>query len=268
MKLKLVKLVFLFAIIASCNTEIRTYKRVGGVHLHLKSAKKELFWFNGIHGNNPKNPMFNDIKTELKKFKPSAVFVEGHFHISKHKDELSAIKSGECSYVAFLSKSDKIDCFNIEPTDSALNAHLIRKFSKKEVITMYLIRQMVQWGRNKKKIADFEKTAIDYLKWENKTIGFFNDEITQESISDLLNPHSKMENINNTNWEQFDAKKYLYFSKNKINKVYEETSNYRNIYMVEEIGRKLKDYDRVFIMMGFDHAKEMKSEIVNIFNKS
>ncbi len=267
MKVKNWQLVFVSILLASvsCNSEYRLYQRVGGDHLHLKSGNKELFWFNGIHGNDPKNKMFNEINEELRKFSPDAVLVEGHANRYTHKDELSAIRSGESEYVSFLAREDNIACFDIEPSDSLVNRYLIEKYGKKDVLTMYLIRQMVQWNRSKKNKTDFEQQVIEYLTWEDSHIGYFGRKITMESVTELLKPHTDFESINNDNWYDFDAKKYIYFSSNRISIIYNDISNFRNEYLLSIIRQKKSEYDKVFIMMGFDHAKEVEKEIIEIY---
>ena len=249
----------------SCNPEYRLYKRVGGEHLHLKSANKELFWFNGVHGNDPKNPMFNDIKTEFQQFNPDVVLVEGHANLVNLSDELSAKKSGENVYVGFLAKESGKVCMDIEPSDAEVNEYLIKLYGKKDVLTMYLIRQMVQWQREKNSDNEFEKRVIDYLTWENKNIGYFTGEITLDQVSELLMPHSNLNLINNSNWIDFNAKEYIYFSENQISKIYNDISNVRNQYLLKVIKKNLTNYNKIFIMMGFDHAKEVKKELFNIF---
>lgn len=260
-----VVLITVIIFLTSCNSESRLYKRVGGEHLHLKSNDKELFWFNGIHGHDPKNPMFNDIKTEFQQYKPDLVLVEGHADANSHKDEVSAIKSGENHYVSFLAKKNGIECYDIEPTDAKVNIFLLDKYSKKDVLTMYLIRQMVQWKRKRKNEIDFEKQVVDYLSWEDENIGYFNQEITLERVSELLKPHTNLDHINNANWTDFKAKEYIYFSENRINTIYNDISSFRNKHLLFVINKKLKDYDKIFIMMGFDHAEEIKKELLEIF---
>lgn len=253
-------------ILMGCRSEYKLYKRVGGEHLKLKSNGKELFWFNGIHGNNPKNPMFNEIKVEFQEFAPEAVLVEGHANTVTHKDDLSARKSGESEYVCFLAQEYEINCYDIEPADSSVNKYLIGKYGKKDVLTMYLIRQMVQWNRLKKKEVNFEKKVVDYLIWEDKHIGYFNQEITLKQVSELLEPYTNLENLDNENWTEFNAKNYIYFSTNHINTIYNDISNYRNDYLLTVIRQKMVEYDKIFIMMGFDHAKEVQKKLFEIYN--
>lgn len=258
-------LLIAFLVLTSCQSEKRIYKRVGGDHLHLKAKNKELFWFSGMHGSNPKNPMFADIKREFESFSPHLVFVEGHANKSIYENELDAIRNGESAYVSFLARNNGITCLDIEPNDSIINHYLFRKYGKEEVLSMYLIRQMIQWGRNKNKDFNFEEQVISYINWENSNIGHFNKEITLDMVSKLLNPYSGIQSINNQNWRNFDAKTYLYFSDNKISEVYNAISEYRNIYLVDVIKESISKYDKIFVMMGFDHAKEMNAELRLLF---
>lgn len=97
-----------------------------------------------MHGSNPNNPMFKDIKNEFQKFKPEFVLVEGNANYNIPQDSLSAKKKGESVYVAFLAKQNMIPCQSSEPSDSCLNDFLMKKYRKEDILTMYIIRQMVQ----------------------------------------------------------------------------------------------------------------------------
>jgi hypothetical protein len=260
-------LIIALLLLAGCNSGYRLYKRVGGDHLRLFSPNKELFWFKGVHCNDPKNLMFTDINTEFSQFNPDLVLVEGQSCLLKYGDELSAIKAGESNYTVYLAQQNGIECEDLEPSDSDLIDYLTTKYTKREVLTMYLIRQMIQWSRDKKGSSDFEYRVVKYLKWEDKNFGCFDEEINMANVSELLKPYTGIDSINNKNNTSFDASKYLYFSENKMNDIYNETYEFRNKYLLEVIEKALTKCDRIFIMMGFDHAIDVKEELNQVFNK-
>ncbi len=252
-------LIFMLA----CNTERRIYKRVGGNHLHLVSGDKELYWFNGIHGTDPSNPMFYDISVKFAKFAPDLVLVEGN--ATAPTDSLDAICHGESSYVAYLAQINIIQVQSTEPTDSCIFNYLLNTYSKDEILAMYLIRQMVQWQREKAFI-NFEVKAVNFVNGINKTLKYSEISITLSQVSIILQPYTNIRDLNNNNWNDFDAKQYLYFSKNRINEIYEQVSAYRNIYLMQLLKEKLECNNKIFIMMGFDHAKELDSELRTLYN--
>jgi len=248
-------------LILGCNSERRIYRRVGGNHLHLQSGKKELFWFNGMHGTDPRNPMFADITLEFKLFNPGFVLVEGVGKIPT--DSISAIKSGESVYVAWLANQKNIPFESTEPGDTSIFEHLEKSYSKKEILAMYIIRQMVQWKREN--IGDqFENDIEHFGNSVNLTLNYQSEQLSLSEISGILKPYTEIEKLSNANWQQFEAKNYLYFSRNRINEIYEATSEFRNIYLLQLIESRLETYQRIFIMMGFDHAKELTLELQDL----
>lgn len=249
----------------SCHSEYRIYKRVGGKHLNLKSGEKELFWFSGMHGSNPDNPMFIDLKDEFQNFQPDFVLVEGNANNRIPNDSLSAIKKGESVYVSFLANRSMTPCQSTEPTDSSMNKFLIAKYKKEDILAMYIIRQMVQWSRVKKLQPDFNERVIRFANSINNDIRYTDKDLSLAQISLLLETHTNIVELNNETWHNFDAKNYIYFSTNVISEIYNKTSEYRNIYLVDLIKEKTKSYDRIFIMMGFDHAIEIDKELQEIF---
>lgn len=265
-KINLFSFLIIFLLI-SCHSEYRIYKRVGGNHLNLKSGDKELFWFSGMHGSNPNNPMFEDIKIEFQNFKPDFVLVEGNANYDIPHDSLSAIKKGESVYVAFLASQSVIPCQSTEPSDSSLNNFLINKYNKEDILTMYIIRQMVQWGRIKKLEPDFNKRLINFANSISNDIQYSDKELSLTQLSLLLKLHTNIDELNNETWHDFDAKNYIYFSTNIISEIYNMTSEYRNIYLIDIIKEKTKSYNKIFVMMGFDHAKELKKELHEIFQQ-
>jgi hypothetical protein len=261
--MKYKKLIFLLVVIGlnSCHSENKIYQRVGGDHLTIKSGERELFWFSGMHGSNPQNPMFRDISHEFLKFHPDLVLVEGNANYFIPDDSLSAIKRGESVYVAYLAKQNNLPCEGLEPPDSSLNHFLMKNYTTDEILSMYIIRQMVQWGREKSLEPVFEERLIRFANEINHDLNDSVASLTLDQIALILKPYTQLEDLNNENWRGFDAKKYLYFSTNDISEIYQKALEYRNVYLVEFIREKFKSHQRIFVMMGFDHARETEEEL-------
>ncbi len=261
LKRKSYVLLSIIILIIGCNIERRTYNRAGGNHLHLKSNQKELFWFNGIHGNYPKNPMFKDIAEALIKFNPDFVLTEGN--ATPPKDSLKAILKGENVYVTYLAEQHNILWQTSEPNDSCIFEYLQESFKKDEIFAMYFIRQMVQWKRED--ISAFDSTAVAFSRSVSPILYETKDLLTIHQISNKIQPYTGISLLTNHNWKDFDAKQYLYFSDNRIHAVYNATSTYRNQYLLQLIEQQLKLHDCIFIMIGFDHAKEVERELISLF---
>lgn len=261
--MKYANLLYLFIVISlnSCNTEYKIYKRVGGNHLSIKSGDKELFWFSGMHGSDPNNPMFKDIYNELKKFDPELILVEGNANYNIPVDSSSAIKEGESVYVAYLAGQRMIPCQGTEPPDSSLNNYLMKKYRKEDILSMYIIRQMVQWGREKKLDPNFNERIVSFTNSINNELHYSDTDLSLTQISLLLKPYTDIDELNNETWHNFDAKKYIYYSANIISEIYNLTYKFRNIYLVDLINDMFKSYNKIFVMMGFDHAKEIEKEL-------
>jgi hypothetical protein len=113
------RIFFLICIIAlictSCSTQSDLYAKFKGKDLHLKNGDKELFWFSGIHNNNPEHEMFNDIKKQFIAFKPDYVLVEGNADKRTYESETNAKLNGESAYVAYLAAQSNIAVGTTEP---------------------------------------------------------------------------------------------------------------------------------------------------------
>ncbi|MBN2774432.1 MAG: hypothetical protein JXR31_09315, partial [Prolixibacteraceae bacterium] len=145
------------------------------------------------------------------------------------------------------------------------NNYLMENYRKEDILAMYIIRQMVQWGRQKGSVPDFNERLVSLANCESKNLGYSKNELTLKEISKLLLPHSKMETIDKNNWREFETKNYIYFSENIIHEIWQKTIDFRNIYLVNLIREKKKIYNRIFIMMGFDHARETENELKSIY---
>lgn len=250
---------------SQCTSECRLYKRVGGPPLLLVSGTKALLWFNGIHGHHPKNPMFEDIAQTFREFEPDFVLVERNAERNIPDSRLSAIREGESKFVAYLSQAQQIPMGGTEPTDAAIFHNLETLYTKEELLATYIIRQMVQWNREAVDTS-FESNLLKFSNHVNQALQYSTAPLTLDQLSEILEPYSGIHAINNANYTAFDAKTYLYFSDNLIHTIYKDIIAFRNIYVVQTIQQKLKEYNKIYIMMGFDHAIEVKPQLQMIFD--
>ncbi len=271
----LVSLIFVAIIIIGYKLLTDTYFRVGGNHLHLKSNQKELFWFNGIHNNNPNHRMFNDIEKEFNSFQPNYVLVEGDSNLKIYKSKEEAILSGgEPAFVSYLARNNGVQVESIEPSSKAQYDYLLEKYSGNDILAMYIIRQMYQIQREMK---DSEEISYDFFEYFHGFIdnmineGFpIENSVTNKYITDILRPHLTME-VTEDNWKDINIGQIVYFnnSPNIINAIGEDITNFRDIYSVKLIKRLVEENEdiKIFVMMGGDHIKNQKEELEEIFSQ-
>ncbi len=259
-------LYLLLSILSSCDT--LTYLRKGRNHLYLNDGTHELFWFNGIHSNDPKNIMFADLEKKFINFNPDFVLVEGGRDKNIKQNRNDAILHGESSFVAYLANMNKIECSSIEPSDSYIGEKLLLKYKMEDIIAMIAIRQINQWQReSKNRSIDFINMLIGFIRASSERLFInINLEINLKFIQDITEPHIGFR-INNDNWLSVPAFKIIHDDKNIINSILSETITIRNIYLIELIQEKRKKYNKIFIMMGFDHAKATMDELKTIYIK-
>lgn len=266
----LVFAILLFA--TGCNSETYfenndTYSRFEGNNLHLKKNNKELFWFSGIHCNDPNHRMFEDIKREFLTFKPDLVLVEGYTDKYFYSNEKEAIlKGGEPGFVVYLAKANNVPVENIEPPLADQYEYLLQKFCKEDILAMYVLRQTVQYQRESENIEiDFLKSIIGYINNTRKN-GFPIDTetIDHEFVSNLLEPYIGFK-VNNSNWKDIKANDLVYLEDNILHSIWKETIKHRDDHCVGLISEKMKEYDRIFIMMGADHIKNQKDRLKELF---
>ncbi|WBW95691.1 hypothetical protein [Oceanirhabdus sp. W0125-5] len=262
------KLAFIMIIIIFVLSGCDTYSRVGGKHLHLQSNNKELFWFNGIHCNDPEHRMFDDIKKEFSSFNPDLVLVEGGANKQSYSSEKNAIlHGGEPAFVSYISREKHIKIENIEPSNSKTFKYLLSKYDHDDVLAMLILRQINQTQREAKNTEiDFEKYYISFLNHLVEEGFPLEKEIQDiEDISNFLSPYIGFKLTNNT-WGKIKAKKIVYFDDGTVHDIWKDTIIFRDDHVVKLIESKLKEYDKIFVMMGFDHAKNQQKRLKSIFD--
>ncbi len=259
---------FLFIASACANTD--TYRRVGGDHLFLKNSEKALFWFDGIHCNDPKHRMFDDIQQKFAEFHPDLILAEGGHDGLYQSREDAILRGGEPGYVSYLGHLQQLPVLDIEPPLQKQYAYLLGKYQSQDVLAMYLIRQICQIQREEKDTSairyDFMAYALGFVN-QRKEEGFpILAEIDAAYIQTLLLPHLHQE-ITNENWRQIDVGKIIYFNTepNVIHDIWRDTTTYRDDYCVALIADLSRAYRRIFVMMGGDHIKNQKTRLEEIY---
>jgi hypothetical protein len=243
------------------------YDIFGGNDLHLTSGNKELYWFDVAHRNSPNAPIFKRIENALIGFNPDLVLVEGgQDTFEGSRDE--AIYDGESAFAAYLAKKNVIAVENIEPPFTKQVEYLQSKYPAEDILAMYLIRQISSRqfaGDNS--TWDFNKEVLDLARFL-KDNGLVYSGETLEDILSTVNTFLP-ESIDGGNWKDVDIKEmnYVYTKENGVlYPVYNDVTNFRNIYLVELLKEKREKYDKIFIVMGGGHLRATKDQLSELYS--
>lgn len=251
----------------SCSVQDDPYARFKGKDLHLKNKDKELFWFSGIHNNDPEHEMFDDIKKQFTAFKPDYVLVEGDSDKYVYENEIEAKLKGESAYVTYLSTERNIEVGSIEPPVEMQIQKLLKTYEENDILAMYILRQIIQIQRESQNVnIDFFEYMIPFTQhYISNGFSYNRKDVDNEFIVRILEPHIKIR-IDKVNWKQVDAYEIVYGKDGIIHSIYTDVLNYRDEYSIDLIANKLKSYNRIFIMMGADHIKAQEKELRKIFD--
>lgn len=219
--------------------------------VHIKKGNKEIFYFGSVHSNDYKNHMFKDILSNFIQFNPEIVLVEGGANKISYQNEMEAIKNGEMAFVSYLAKKMNIKSLDIEPSGRYIDSILSINFSKEQILSMYALRQTYQYINSSKhnKIV-YKKTITNYINLINQQyIKIDYTELDFKTIFEMVLKETGI-SITEDNWNQQIKiiRRHL-----KQNKIYAKTIEIRDEYAIDKIISILKNYNRVFIIMGNQH---------------
>ena len=257
-------LIFMLFLIGKDIWKNNSYRLIGQKHLSLSDGKKELFWFDTIHSNNPKDIMFRYLEEAFNKFEPDLVLVEGGYDSFVGSRE-EAILNGESSFATYLAKESNIIVEDIEPPLSAQLAYLQTKYAAKQILAMYALRQIGSYEllSNSNQI-NFEEEVVNLLD-ELKENGL---DYGGTNVADVLRAVNLYlpQKMTAENWR--DLKVYRIYARedNEIGSIYNDVVNYRNIYLTSLIEKKKGSYNRIFIVMGNAHKEATENKLRSIYN--
>lgn len=258
--------ILIIIIIVSNNKD--PYDRYKGKNLELNAEDKALFWFSGIHSNNPDHDMFEDIEKAFTAFEADYVLVEGDYNdlrFKNIKDSMHVRLYGESAYVTYLSKQGDIPVSSIEPPIEKQLEFLEKRYKSSDILAMYILRQINQMQReSRNKSFDFFNYMGNFVKKYqliNNT-----EEVDVNEVVNLLEPHIGFK-VTTENWKRINAYEIVYKETGTINNIYTDILAFRDEYSVKLIKKKLNEYDRLFIMMGADHIEAQKKYLEKYFSE-
>jgi hypothetical protein len=268
MKKSIFLVLSLVIIITLISSNKEPYDQYKGRNLELKSENKALFWFSGIHSNNPDHEMFDDIKEAFTKFEADYVLVEGDYDDAKYKnidDSFQVRLHGESAYVTYLSKTDNIPVSSIEPLIGEQLKFLQKKYKSSDILAMFMLRQINQMQRETK------NKSIDFFNYMEKFVSKYQfknkiEMVDRNKIIKLLEPYIGFK-VTSKNWKSINAYGIVYKETGTINSIYTDILAFRDDYSIKLIKEKLNEYDRLFIMMGADHIKVQRDALEKYFEE-
>ena len=250
----------------------------------LKKGDKELAYFGAEHSNDISNPQFERLQKKFEEIKPDIVFVEGIDWLDERKDfartriEETSIEDlttglGEPGYALKLAVDAGADFSSPEPKyQNEITALIEKGFSKDEVFTFYIYRQIEQYYRSQitnKPIEEYLKEYLDEIetktKWEHFDYSLNHLEEVGRQVwgekADIHNPEYAPQRITPTPGEYGDDMQTV------IMKVAQESNQFRNAYMIEKIKEALKTHKKLFVVYGASHGVMQEKAIRKIFDE-
>ncbi|MBA1335314.1 MAG: hypothetical protein HPY66_0936 [Firmicutes bacterium] len=134
---------------------------------------------------------------------------------------------------------------------------------------MYILRQLHQYqtqqGENPGSIQQLLEQFVSRMAESGFPLK--ENQTRFKYIRSLLKPHLKIE-LDESNWTTIDAYSIVHNEESEINDIYEEVYKIRNEHLLSTIDKKLKEFDRVFVIMGSQHVIDEQDRIKKIFSKA
>lgn len=228
------------------------------------SDGRELYYFGVTHYRDPKNPIFEQIKTEFDKFKPDIVFIEGANELRDDRrarmvEKFTTLEgddlihqTGESGFVAKLALEKDIDLDSPEPNfEDEVKIDLDNGFSRDEIFLYHMARYVRQLQRIPEPRPSLEEFALNKSRGLEKKTGWHDFDFSFKHFHQLANQ------MWGANYD-LSSGSLLHPSPQGnvtvINKLSKQTLEFRDEYMVEEIIKALEEYKRLFVVYGFTHA--------------
>jgi hypothetical protein len=245
----------------------------------LATGDKKLFYFGTRHSRDANDSIFEQIKQKFKEFSPQIVFVEGHTSLEKKKqqtlNELKKLdnaevinKFGEPGFALKLAAMAGVDVESPEPSREKEIASLVEQgFTKEEIFAYYGYRVLDQYYRIMKENSSVEEYLKSYLG------GF----IENSNWSDFDYSLEYLQKIGKQIWgkrgdlhtnDLFRARPSPWKAGPKwtrVNDLAQQSSYFRNTFILQRIIEVLKEKDRLFVLFGASHAYMQEPELRKIF---
>lgn len=255
----------------------------------LKKGNKELFYFGANHTSDPNDPMFARIKEKFAELQPDSVFVEGMEQLEVLKNDPEKWTAG-VSYFKSLSEEDVIrkygepgfglklaieagvEFYSPEPKTSEEIKNLLEKgFTREEIFADYVYRQVYQYYRDRENIkmsieeylqSGIIETMKENTSWDDFDYSVENLEVIGQSIwGEKADIHKEDFSSERTNPNPGESE-----LQTRITQVAQESSLYRDVYMVRKMKEALAVHNKPFVIFGASHAYMQRPALEKLFN--
>jgi hypothetical protein len=239
--------------------EYSKIKHITPYFYNIKFDKQLLYYFGVNHSQDPNNPQYNLLMEKWNEFvsgsngMKTAVIIES-FEISTQEDSMEKYiqRYGERGAGVYLANQNKSMLVFGEPGTKKVVAHLLKKYSKEEVLLFFESIAINFWYNSKieKSLQEFLSSHTDkyrrFLNWPDLVI-------STDLIKDIYKKIFDQE-LNIEDEKIFSRITSPVDIGSKINELSRSQSEYRNEYILDQIEKYWNEGYNIFIIYGAGHA--------------
>ncbi len=254
--------------------EIMTFERYAELKhdtpyiFSIEAGGKSLVYFGAHHSNDVPDPMFEQIRQEFINARPQVVFVEGVNYLATHRnqivDELRKTdyatvigKRGESGFTLKLAIEAGAEVESPEPDFKNEIEYLVEQGFNKESIFAYYIYRVAEYYHRAPKGVSIDEFLNPYVKEFQKNSGWENFDYSLDHLRNIgrniWGSHGDLsvKNLSRVDPTPWQSRKQQW---TEVNKVAQESSYFRDRFIVKRIADTLKERDRLFVIFGASHA--------------
>lgn len=224
-----------------------------------RSKNQSIYYFGSNHSHDPNHPQFNLLKEKWNEFidkskkSERTIIVEAKENSNKETTfEKSIIKHGEVGAGCYLANESKLLLTFGEPKDDDIVNHLLKNFSKEEILLFFESIAISFWQKHRadRDIEEFlSKHTNKYRKLLNWPELIISVEFINKIYKEIFN---KEMNINDE--ETFSEINTPVIIKSRINELSRSQSKFRNEYILDQIEKYWGKGYNIFVIYGAGHA--------------
>jgi hypothetical protein len=221
---------------------------------------KKLRFFGSDHSKEKFHTNF--LKKKLDEFKPNLILVEGGYEIANYDSEKEALNKGlELGFTNFYAKKNNIKLKGNDPHHTKKVSFLESFYDKNHVflhcVLGFSLYKSPDWS--KEKLIKYMNDAINNFKavsnWKNFEYSYKN---FQKIFLEILKEKFKIKE-SHIKWINPQLKI------SELNSISRKETLYRDYYMLNKIMEEFKEYDKIFVVKGNHHLRQMKKVLGELF---
>jgi hypothetical protein len=244
---------------------LMTYQKYNGLKhstpytFTLNLGTNVLYYYGERHSYDPVHTQWDTEKVFWQSFLEKTtsskriVFVEGSKRTVESDEVQAILKDGGMGFITHLANKEGIDTYCPEPDRTFERTELLKQFSKEESQYYYFARVVGQWNRKQEPKQDFEIYMNGFLEKDKKDTGWTNFDFSIEKMQEI---HKMLfdTDFDKNNLEFFDTICNPTKTDTVINRVARASVEIRDIHIVREIEKYMRDGYSVYIQFGATHA--------------